>query len=82
MTTKIIPLTAGGHIQIVDIGNHIDIQAASGLAPGASPATMTRVEAEAVVKALTGALARLRGADAMPERAEPLPAAHERPKRR
>lgn len=81
MTPTTIFLDGGGSIDITDGVNHITIGVRGPLNPGASPVAMSRAEAEGVVKALTSALARLRGADAMADGAEPLTGALDRPRR-
>lgn len=69
---------SGGSIAIEHGLNAITLTVIGPLAPGATGVTLTRVEAEAVAKSLSAALAKLRGSDARPKGAEPLEAALKR----
>lgn len=66
---------AGGKIEVASGVNAITLTVIGPLALGATGVTLTRREAEAVAKALSAALAKLRGVEAAPEHAEPLEAA-------
>ena len=69
---------SGGSVQVANAGNHIELRATAGLGPGAPPVVLTRLEAEWVAKALSSALAHLRGEESRPAAAEPLEAAVKR----
>jgi hypothetical protein len=70
--TKTIGLSLGGFVIVANGLLTIDVEVRSPLATASSPASLTRDEAEQVVKALTAALAKLRGAEAQPEKAETI----------
>ncbi len=78
---QILP-SGGGKVEVAFGVNAITLTVTGPLAPGATGVTLTRDNAEAVVRALTTALARLRGTEAMPAAAEPLEAAHKRPSKK
>lgn len=78
MTVRTIPLAAGGHIVVADLGSQVELAAFSGLGPASTPAAMSRDEAESVIKALSKALARVRGEEARPAAAVPLEGARGR----
>lgn len=74
MISTITP-DGGGKIEVRDGSHAITLDVAGPLSPGSIGVTLTRAEAEAVTKALSTALARLRTVQARPERVEPLDAA-------